>query len=191
MTTSLLRAFVPTAALLALLAACSDPPQPVDTRLAPSAEGLAGSRPADGVANPHGSPHGTGPAATGGGAEQGPMRFGGVALLHGALGEDTEGALFVSLRPEAGGMPLLSAKVELDNPQLDPPQDGVRRVPFLIDERHAMIAGGQLPQGNFRLEVRYDPDGIVDTRDGIVVELVTATRGAMDHAVELRPASGY
>ncbi len=170
--------------LFALAWACSEPPQPVDLRMAPRAEGLAGSRPADGGGGAHGGIHGGDYGAEE--AEQGPLTFGGVALLHGALGQDREGALFISLRPEAGGMPVLSHKLELGDARLEPAVDGVRRVPFLIDDRHTMMAG--MPTaGRFQLEVRYDPDGIVDTRDGIVVERVPARRGSMDHRVELRP----
>lgn len=110
------------------------------------------------------------------------LRFAGVVRLSGALAASDEGFVFVSVRPAGGGMPLFSRKYAVADASLE--ESGDRLLAFELDEAHTM--GGVAP-GVLELEARFDPDGFVDSREGIVTVRVPVEPGATDVEVVLGP----
>lgn len=137
--------------------------------------------------SPHGAPHG-GHAAVGG-APVGPGEalLGGRVVLRGALAERREGGVFLIGRASGAGM-LLVRKLELSEAR--PGAEGVLELAFQLDGQD--VTASSLPD-RMQLEVYFDPDGVVETREGRVGRTFEVERG--DLALELvldpdRAASG-
>jgi hypothetical protein len=93
----------------------------------------------------------------------------GTIVLEGELAELQDGYIFVSLRLQGQSMPFMSYKIALaDYP---PVAGSERRVPFELSDRTNQMPGGAPPElADSQLEIaaRFDPDGIVDTKEGAV-----------------------
>jgi hypothetical protein len=143
-----------------LLAACGDPPQPVEESTSPmSARGGT----ATGTLPPGHPP--TQPRAAD--ARSQDARFEGVVRLRGALAERESGFVFVSVMPEGSRMPIYSRKYSLDEPAVGAAEDGERVLRFELDRRYALST---IPPGQLELNVRFDPDGIVDSKEPEVLD---------------------
>jgi hypothetical protein len=143
------------AALSIPLAACGDAPVPVQTP-ARTSSAPAGHSADDGHDHSAAAPV----AQTG----KSPS-YSGVVVLKGAAADADGAFLMVSLRTPGNVMPHLSYKLPLANAA--PAVDGVRRVPFDLNERTDMIHAGLRPELEgmpLELSVRFDQDGIVDTK---------------------------
>jgi hypothetical protein len=154
-----------TAAVLFLLVpgalACGPAPVPVESASAPAAP--AGQL-------PPGHPPiggGAGPPAARSAAD---LRFSGVVRLRGALASTQEGYVMVSIKPEGIKMPVFSRKYALS--EATPGEDGELRLAFQLDQDDML---GMLPPGGLVLEARFDPDGMVESQEGVVVATVPVT----------------
>lgn len=171
--------------LLSLLAfpGCGDAPRS-------AAPEIASSRAAEsGGALPAGHPSlDAAHAASSGG------QVAGRAILKGELAEATTGCLFVTLRIAGQRMPTWSYRVEMTDPAeskqgLAPAKDGVRELIFVLNEQTTLFQGAIDPLAEYEVQVMYDPDGSVDSKEGQVVAIAPAKIGAEDLYLELDPAA--
>jgi len=110
--------------------------------------------------------------------------FSGRATLVGELADVDRGALMVSVYPTGNKMPLLTYRVDLDSPQVTR-AEGELHFDFQLDTPTSMIPGS-VPEGmSVEVEVRYDVDGYVETKDGDVTVRVPAQPGDDDLALTL------
>ena len=144
-------------ALALVLSACGDAPRPVEA--------------------PSSSPH-----------AHGTFRgFAGQALLKGELALAERGALMISVYPKGTRMPALTTKIALDDPRVTRNARGERVVDFQLDESTSMIPGA-VPDGlEVELEVRFDLDGYVETKEGDVSAMVPARPGDRGLVLVLPP----
>jgi hypothetical protein len=152
---------VPTLLAL-LLAACGDAPQKIDAP-APAAHSAD-----DG--HDH-STHATTSAET--------PTFSGVIVLKGPRAESDTGVLMVSLVSRGQRMPRMSYRLPLSGQP--PAVDGERRIPFRLDQGTDMLKSGlpaELQGTPLDLSVRFDQDGMVETREGDVTVAVPVGWGA-------------
>jgi hypothetical protein len=148
---------------------------PLDSQLPPGHPTLGGA--ARGM--PHGMPnvgHGTNGTATG------EVLFAGSVVLAGELGERRQGGVFVIARAPGGGGSLLVRKLEVSEGERG--ADGARILAFELTDQDSH--GVQIPP-DVQLEVYYDPDGIVETREGRVTRVFPATRGDLSLRLVLDP----
>lgn len=161
-----------------LLAACGDAPQKVDPP-APAPSSAAAAHSAD---DGHGhsaddghdhSAHAT-PAA-------GSPSWSGVIVLKGPRADSESGVLMVSLVTTGQRMPRMSYPIRLaDQP---PAVSGERRIPFHLDDQSDMLPGPLPPELEgtpLSLSVRFDQDGVVETREGDVTVAAPVGWGAQD-----------
>jgi hypothetical protein len=145
-----------------LLAACGDAPQKVDPP--PPAPRNAQAHSAD-DGHDHSADDGHDHSAPAGGSPS----FSGVIVLKGPRAESDSGVLMVSLVSRGQRMPRMSYRLPLTG--LPPAVDGERRIPFRLDEKSDMLPGAlpaELEGTPLDLSVRFDQDGMVETREGDV-----------------------
>lgn len=163
-------------AVSSLAVGCGKGPVPVE-------DGSAGSGSTPGVL-PEGHPPldgGTAPMASAQGED---VRFAGVVRLQGELATRSEGYVFVSIKPAGVRMPSYSRKYSLAD--ASPAEDGERVLPFELDRSNLM--GGLVP-GDLVLEARFDPDGFVESREGVVVATTSAAPNDTSLEIVLAPGS--
>ncbi len=108
--------------------------------------------------------------------------FAGQVSLRGEL-SSKDGFLMVSVVPAGARMPLMTMKIALAG--VPGAENGVRTVPFRLDETTNQIPG-TVPDGiDVELSVRFDADGVVETKEGDVTVAVPVTVGARDIVVPL------
>ena len=103
--------------------------------------------------------------------------FEGQVRLTGELAQKERGTLFVSARPVGSRMPILSRKFTLDDPAIIA-AGGERVLEYELTREHFM--GGtefHLPP-DVEIKITFDPDGIVETFDGVESVVVPATVGS-------------
>ncbi len=111
-----------------------------------------------------------------------PSQFAGRALLKGELATATQGRIIVSLRQKGMRMPLWAYVLDLADPELEkkglqPAVGGTRELIFALN-KDTTILPSPLPKGvELEVEVAYDADGSVDTRDDAVAGVVDAKPG--------------
>jgi hypothetical protein len=171
--------------LLAALAACSDAPGAAH---APAAHAPAASNPHD----PHaGLPAGHPPLAPVHGAED-VGQVAGRAVLRGELASATGGCLFVTLRQAGQRMPTWTYRVDLDDPDaakkgLAEAKDGARELTFVLNQRTSLMKVPVDTTVPLEVQVMFDPDGNVDSREGQVSSIAPAKLGDEDVRLELAP----
>ncbi len=101
--------------------------------------------------------------------------FAGRVILRGELAT-REGFLMVSAVPAGARMPLMTMKLALAD--ASPAEDGVRSVPFRLDETTNQIPSSVPPGIELELSVRFDADGMVETKEGDVTVAVPVEVGA-------------
>jgi hypothetical protein len=188
-----LRALLGSAVASFVLAACGDPPRPVEPAAASGPGPVDPHAPLPADHPPIGAGASSQPSAPPATTDPGPS-FGGVVRLKGALAERPDGFLFISLVPGqvpegTPEMPFLSIKLSL---ALDVPAaaNGERAVTFDLNRRTTMMPPTMEPLGELRLVARVDPDGAVDTREPDVLKAyVPATAGRTDHELVLDPGA--
>jgi hypothetical protein len=161
-----MRRSTPAACLLALLAACGEPPQKIP-------------KPAASLPPGHPSPEARVPSN--------PARFGGTIALRGTLVQAREGSLFVIVRQKGSRMPALARKYEVADPVWTDRGDE-RVLRFSLDEANAedrMGNTGTTLEGELELEARFDPDGVIETKEGNQSAVVRVERGDQDVTVTL------
>lgn len=147
---------------------------PIPGQLPPGHPPMPGAQ-----ANPHGAPHGAGGAVLGG-----EPIFGGIIELGGELADSTQGGVFVIVRAPGQANTLMVRKLEVTSSVVR--EDGSRVLAFeLTGEDHG---GGALP-ANVELEAYFDPDGIVESKEGQVRRTITAARGDLELRITLDPAT--
>jgi hypothetical protein len=102
-----------------------------------------------------------------------------VIVLKGPRAESDSGVLMVSLVSRGQRMPRLSYRLPLTG--LPPAVDGERRIPFRLDEKSDMLRAGLPPELEgtpLDLSVRFDQDGMVETREGDVTVAAPVGWGA-------------
>lgn len=147
------------------LAACGDAPRKVEPPAAADEHGHAHD---DG--HDHASPA---PGAAGSPA------WSGVIVLKGPRAESDSGVLMISLVSRGQRMPRMTYRIPLAG---QPPAiDGERRIPFRLDEQSDMLRAGlpaELQGTPLDLSVRFDQDGMVETREGDVTIAAPVAWGA-------------
>ena len=157
--------------------ACGDAP-----RSAPP-ESASASAPSD----PHaGLPAGHPPASSG--------QVAGRAILKGDLAQASGGCLFVTLRIAGQKMPTWSYRVDVVDPSesgkgLAATKDGVRELIFVLNQQTTLFQGVIDPTAKYEVQVMYDPDANVDSKEGQVAQVAAAAIGADDVYLELDPAA--
>jgi hypothetical protein len=144
-----LRSLAATLLALAALAACGEPPRPV---VADGHEGHAHTL--------EGKPHPSEPATRPAPATSPVARFGGRVHLRGELADASEGAVFVSVVPRAGGQPILAKRFLLGGADVVRLADETV-VTFALDERDNML--GKPMEREVDLKVSYRPGGFVES----------------------------
>ena len=157
------------ACLLASLAlACGEPPQKIPKSTTSMPEG-----------------HAAHPAVP-----TDPARFAGQIALRGELAQAREGSLFVIVRQKGSRMPSLARKYEVADPLwVDRGTERVLR--FSLDEaspEDRMGGTGIALAGEIELEARFDPDGVLETKEGNRSEVVAVERGDQEVSVVLGAA---
>jgi hypothetical protein len=177
-----------TASLLVLSAlvfpACGDAP-----RSAPP-EGPDASAPSDphaGLPSGHPSLDAAQPPASSG-------QVAGRAILKGDLAQASSGCLFVTLRIADQKMPTWTYRVDVVDPSksgqgLAASKDGVRELIFVLNQQTSLFPGAIDPTGRYEVQVMYDPDANVDSKEGQVSAIAKAKIGADDVYLELDPAA--
>jgi hypothetical protein len=118
----------------------------------------------------------------------------GRAILKGALAETASGCIFVTLRITGQRIPTWSYRVEMLDPAeskqgLGVAKDGVRELLFVLNEQTTLMQGAIDPLAQYEVQIMYDPDGSVDSKEGQVAAIAPAKLGAEDLYLELDPAS--
>lgn len=156
-----------TMAIALFAAACGDAPRKVDP---PAPYGGQAHHPGDGHDHSADDGHGhPAPAAAAATATTGSPSWSGTIVLKGPRAESDSGVLMVSLVSRGQRMPRMSYRLPLVGQP--PAVDGERRIPFRLDESSDMLRTGLPPelQGTpLDLSVRFDQDGMVETREGDV-----------------------
>lgn len=116
------------------------------------------------------------------------VRFAGRVYLTGSLATAKSGSLFVIVRQPGSRVPSLTRKYEIADPAWSL-QDDMRMLYFALDERDNMGGVGAPMNEHMELEVRYDPDGIIDTADGVEKTIVSVSPGDTELAVTLSPTT--
>jgi len=176
----------------ALLAgACGDAPQPVDTPPARPAALPAGHPPVAGATAARGLPPDHPPIGGAAPAAAGPDAvFEGRVILGGELAHVDEGYLMVSVRAKGSKAPMRSYKAAIDDPQATQSAGDTRIFRFRLDRDTDMMGGGPIPEGiPLELQVLYDPDGFVDSKEGQESAVVAVERGQSGIEVRLPPGS--
>lgn len=114
-----------------------------------------------------------------------PSQFAGSALLKGELATTNVGRLMVTLRQKGqtgAKMPLWAYVVDLDDPEVEKKgllaASGDTREFVFVLNKDTTILPSPLPKNvELEVELRYDADGSVDTRDDAVFAVVDAARG--------------
>ena len=149
----------------ATVAGCGDPPEKI-SKPRPDAAGAAAA-------------HSTVRAAS-------PMLYKGKIVLAGTLADAKAGSVFVIVRQPRSKLPTLTRKYEIGDP-LWTGSGGERVLYFSLDETHNMGGAASPPGEKMELEARFDPDGMIDTKDGIASSVVeVGASGATDVSVTLR-----
>ncbi len=177
-----------------LLASCGDAPRDASTVARAPLQGggaaqLPPNHPGSGAALPAAHPGLEGSADAG---LTDPSVFAGRAVLKGALAEATSGMLMVMLRAKGQRFPIWAYRVDIAAPEaerlgLAPAANGERVLTFALNKDMAMMP--QAIPANVELEVAvsYDPDGDVDTKEGIVVGAVAAKAGDTALSIDIVP----
>lgn len=158
------------------LGACGDAPQhlsgpPPAAHLPASPHGVTPTGAEDQVAlaNPHG----------GTGEEPGEPLYGGTLLLEGSLATAETGGIFIIGRQVESGVLTLVRKYEIA--EALPSEDGtVRRLEFSLDNTHGMGGASAALAQEIQLVVRFDPDGLVESKEGQVEESQVVATGTLD-----------
>ena len=159
-----------------LLAACGDAPQKFE---APPPGAAAAAHSAD-DGHGHGADDGHDHAARAPAATGSPS-WSGVVVLKGPRAESKSGVLMISLVSTGERMPKMSYPIPLAGQP--PAAGGERRIAFLLDDRSDLLPGpvpAELEGTPLSLSVRFDQDGMVETREGDVTVAVPVGWGAQD-----------
>jgi hypothetical protein len=116
-----------------------------------------------------------------------PARFGGSVQLQGALAEIESGSLFLFVSAPGSRSPTLARKYEIGDPAFSTDRDE-RRLRFALDERDCMIGASAPMFEEMEVEARFDPDGVLDTDEGVVRASVRARPG--DGEISIAVPSG-
>lgn len=185
-----MRTRLTTLSLILTLAACSDAPRsvPVEARK-PASQALPAGHPDVPAGHPP-----VGPAATAHTAPAAPPNdpsivFSGSAKLVGPLAETATGFVFVSVRQKGAIGPLLSYRIDLADPNLREPvlvkhADGTRELNFILNQRTSLMPSDVPRDEALELQLLYDPDGDIDTKEGRH-ETVVPTVIGREHTLEL------
>lgn len=153
-----------------LLVACGDAPRKVDPSApraqAHSADDGHGHAPGDGHDHSADDGHGHGAAPA---DSTGIPSWSGVIVLRGPRAEGDAGVLMVSLVSRGQRMPRMTYRIPLVGQP--PAEGGERRIAFRLDETTDMLRTGlppELKDSPLDLSVRFDQDGVVETREGDV-----------------------
>lgn len=114
----------------------------------------------------------------------GPARFAGTVLLTGSLARADRGSLFLIVREPGSTVPSLARKYEIGDPAFSA-QEGARVLHFALDERDDMDGPAAPMVAEMEVEARFDPDGFVDTSEGVVRARVRARPGDREIALVL------
>jgi hypothetical protein len=179
-------------ATVLLSGACGDAPQPVETPPSRPAALPAGHPPlaGSGASTAPGLPPEHPPIGGGAPAAAGPdVVFEGRAILGGELAHVDEGFLIVSVRAKGSKAPMRSYKSAVDDPRATESAGETRIFRFRLDRDTDMMGGGEVPEGiPLELQVLYDPDGYVDSKEGQESAVVPVERG--QGGIEIRLPAG-
>lgn len=116
---------------------------------------------------------------------EGDLLFAGRAVLADELAGIESGSVFVNVFNQRGDrIPSYSRKYELDDPAFRAGDEGLV-LSFALDQTHNMVGMGMPLGDDPQIEVRYDPDGAVETKDGVRSAWTAARRGTTGIALVL------
>lgn len=160
------------------LASCGDAPRKVDP---PQPNSAGGQAHYEGDGHDHsaddGHDHGAAPSTAA--APAGGPSWSGVIVLKGERATSDKGVLMVSLVSRGQRMPRMTYRLPLTGQS--PAVDGERRIPFRLDQSTDMLRSGlpsELQGTPLDLSVRFDQDGMVETREGDVTVAMPVGWGA-------------
>jgi hypothetical protein len=168
--------------VLVIAAACSDAPRSVPVSKSSGSMGSSGALPANHPAIGKTDDNEPEPDL------DATAQFSGKAILTGELAKKREGFVFVSVRPVGGRTPFLSYKVDLSKataPTLVDGEGGTRELHFVLNNSTSMMPGGVPKEVPLELQVLFDPDGFVDTKDGVISAVAPAKSGDSDLVLTL------
>lgn len=174
---------------LFLASGCGDAPRPAASTPSPAprpSAGAGGELPAGHP--PIADPHAQRPTV------DDPSVFAGRAVLEGDIASAQQGRIMITLRQTGQRMPLWAYVVDVADPNasklgLQPAADGKRELLFALNKDTTIIPS-PLPKGvELEVEVRYDIDGNVDTRDDFFAATTPAKPGDTDLVLVLSKAA--
>lgn len=162
-------------AVCGLSAGCGDPPVPV----APAGAAPQGSAAA---------PAAQAPMSAAAVEASGETLFAGRVRLTGALAEESRGVINIVVRERGQRMPILLKRFTLDAPEIGDPEDGVRELRFELSSLDQMGGQGRALPEALEFRAAYDPDGIVETKEGMLTVEIPVALGNRSIDVQLPPA---
>jgi len=114
-----------------------------------------------------------------------PSEFGGRAVLQGELAHVTTGRMMVTLREKGQRMGVWMYVVDVGDPDaeqkgLQPAVGDTREFLFVLNKDTTMFPTPIPKNAELEVEVRYDADGNVDTKDDFVASFTPAKAGDTD-----------
>ncbi|MAF66548.1 MAG: hypothetical protein CMJ84_12940 [Planctomycetes bacterium] len=109
--------------------------------------------------------------------------FAGAVVFEMALKEVDSGFLFLNIRPTVHAPPLLSRRYEVAT-DTSLTANGYKQIVFALSARDSMMGPVEIPE-EVVLEAWYDPDGMVETKEGVSRKPMTVHRGDLSLEVRL------
>ncbi|MDP6763043.1 MAG: hypothetical protein QF903_05570 [Planctomycetota bacterium] len=109
--------------------------------------------------------------------------FAGAVVFEMDLKEVDSGYLFLNIRPEVHAPPLLSKRYEIAT-DTTRTENGYQQIVFDLSARDSMMGPVEIPE-KVVLEAWYDPDGMVETKEGVSRKPMTVHRGDLSLEVRL------
>lgn len=109
--------------------------------------------------------------------------FAGAVIFEMALKEVDSGYLFLNIRPTIHEPPLLSRRYEVAT-DTTRTANGYKQIVFALSARDSMMGTVEIP-AKVVLEAWYDPDGLVETKEGVSRKPMTVHRGDLSLDVRL------
>jgi len=112
--------------------------------------------------------------------------FEGELRLTGELAQAESGYVFISARPRGVRSPLLARRYDVSSKDFKAKGDA-KVLSYELTAADSMVGTEVTLPPNVELKAYFDPDGFVETKDGIEAIIVQCKPGERAYSMELRP----